>query len=82
MGEVEALIRFDSERRTELAFEYDELGRVTRVSSASGPNLALEYNASGDLLKKSEDDKPTEYAYSPLGDLTLVKQGDEVTVWT
>jgi YD repeat-containing protein len=81
-GEVESLTRLDGERRIEFAFEHDDVGRVTRVSSASGPDLTLEYNATGDLLKKSEDNETTEYAYNPLGDLTLVKQGDEATVYT
>lgn len=81
-GEIESLTRLDVERRIELAFEHDDLGRVTRVSSAAGPNLSLEYNARGDLLKKSEGKETTEYAYNPHGDLTLVKQGDETTVYT
>lgn len=81
-GEIESLTRLEGERLIELAFEHDDLGRVIRVSSASGPNLTLEYNAIGDLLKKSEDNKTTEYAYNPQGDLTLVKQSDEATVYT
>jgi len=51
------------------------------VNSASGSNLTLEYNAAGDLLKKSEGNETTEYAYNPQGDLTLVKQGDDATVY-
>lgn len=81
-GEIESLTRFDGERRIEFVFEHDDRGRVASVSSASGPNLTLEYNATGDLLKKSEDGETTEYAYSPLGDLTLIKQRDEATLYT
>jgi YD repeat-containing protein len=81
-GEIASMTRLDGERAIELVFENDESGRLTRVTSASGPNLALEYNAAGDLLRRSEDDKTSEYAYSPQGDLTLVRQDDEATVYT
>ncbi len=80
-GGIESLTRFDGEASIELAFEHDDFGRVTQVSSASGSYLKLEYNAAGDLLRKIEDNETTEYAYNPQGDLTLVEQGDDAAAY-
>ncbi len=80
-GWVDTLTRFDDSGVVALAYEYDDAGRATRITGTDGSRLMLEYNASGDLLRKTEGEATLEYEYTAQGDLRSVTQAGETTLY-
>lgn len=81
-GWIDKLTRFEDTGAVDLAYEYDASGRPIRITGADGSSLALEYTASGDVLRKRVGEETLEYEYTPQGDLRSVTQAGETTVYT
>ena len=66
------------------AYEYDEMGRMTRKSASGRTLLALEYDRNGNKVRQVDvTGKLTGFDYDPLGQLTrLTDDGQELAAYT
>ena len=66
------------------AYEYDEMGRMTRKSASGRTLLALEYDKNGNKVRQIDvTGKLTGFDYDPMGQLTrLTDDGQELAAYT
>ena len=66
------------------AYEYDEMGRVTRKSASGRTLLALEYDRNGNKVRQIDvTGKLTGFDYDPMGQLLrLADDGQELAAYT
>ena len=66
------------------AYEYDEMGRMTRKSASGRTLLALEYDRNGNKVRQVDvTGKLTGFDYDPMGQLLrLTDDGQELAVYT
>ena len=66
------------------AYEYDEMGRMTRKSASGRTLLALEYDKNGNKVRQIDvTGKLTGFDYDPMGQLLrLVDDGQELAAYT
>ena len=66
------------------AYEYDEMGRMTRKSASGRTLLALEYDKNGNKVRQIDvTGKLTGFDYDPMGQLLrLTDDGQELAVYT
>ena len=66
------------------AYEYDEMGRMTRKSASGRTLLALEYDRNGNKVRQIDvTGKLTGFDYDPMGQLLrLTDDGQELAAYT
>ena len=66
------------------AYEYDEMGRMTRKSASGRTLLALDYDRNGNKVRQIDvTGKLTSFDYDPMGQLLrLTDDGQELAVYT
>ena len=63
----EGLLKCAISQGMRYAYEYDEMGRMTRKSASGRTLLAMAYDRNGNKIRQTDvSGKVTEYAYSPL----------------
>lgn len=80
-GRPETLTSYWDSEQTSYVYAYDASNRPTSVTGSDGSNLALAYNAAGDLLRKQVGTHWTEYEYTAEGDLQAVTNNYGATTY-
>ena len=80
----EGLLKCAFSQGMRYAYEYDEMGRMTRKSASGRTLLALEYDRNGNKVRQVDvTGKLTGFDYDPLGQLTrLTDDGQELAAYT
>ena len=80
----EGLLKCAFSQGMRYAYEYDEMGRMTRKSASGRTLLALEYDRNGNKVRQVDvTGKLTGFDYDPMGQLLrLTDDGQELAVYT
>ena len=80
----EGLLKCAFSQGMRYAYEYDEMGRMTRKSASGRTLLALEYDRDGNKVRQVDvTGKLTGFDYDPMGQLLrLTDDGQELAVYT